>query len=595
MVSSPCWGCYKRLMHRFIAWVIIGLCLFACQTNGPPVPSEPPPSLAPLLDADQALLSDPDLVSRLQELIPLEQQALAFMVDEPLRLGSIGSALISLYPMSLTGNLALSRFYTYVEAEETAQQYQDKLDAIRLAIRSQGDGSAEAPFPLLSSSDAQAWIMMDNETLSGSIFQTTEQVPLKLLVLSRRDDEHPLRSTYFDLSRLIGPIQRSEPRAVDGEFNPWDALRLFAEQRDPAAQASIGTYLAKQRTYDAAIGWLQMASRSDNLLAHTMLARIFWYQAESTKDRQSAASDAEPTVPRAPQPTEPPGDDGREGIEPGDRHQELMQLSIENHLQAIALGSTESMYTLARLYLESPEIAKLAPLSEQESIALLIRAGELGHPEAYLYLAYHSRQGRLLPQSDDLANLYYGKAAALKDPDAIISYARFLNGNDSLEPHAELIPWLEELADNENAEAMVVLGNLSAKGIGTRRSPRQAVRWYKRAVNQAQQSHHGNAAIINEVAWTLTVSDISALQRRRYALSIMDVLMTSNRMAQQRPEYMDTWATAYAANGDFQRAIELQRQAIAIATDQERQDVLDILKQHLKKFESGADITDQAP
>ena len=53
--------------------------------------------------------------------------------------------------------------------------------------------------------------------------------------------------------------------------------------------------------------------------------------------------------------------------------------------------------------------------------------------------------------------------------------------------------------------------------------------------------------IVNEVAWTLTVSDRDSLRRERYAREIMDHLMEANEAARQRPEYLDTWAATYAA------------------------------------------------
>ena len=71
---------------------------------------------------------------------------------------------------------------------------------------------------------------------------------------------------------------------------------------------------------------------------------------------------------------------------------------------------------------------------------------------------------------------------------------------------------------------MVVLGNLYAKGISINRSPRRAVRWYKKAVTRVQASHHGNAAIVNEVAWTLTVSNQKGLLKPGYAQAIMDTV-----------------------------------------------------------------------
>ena len=114
-------------------------------------------------------------------------------------------------------------------------------------------------------------------------------------------------------------------------------------------------------------------------------------------------------------------------------------------------------------------------------------------------------------------------------------------------------------------------------------------------MDQVQASHHGNAAIVNEVAWTLAVSDQKGLHKPDYAQAIMDEMMRSNKQVQTHPEYLDTWAATYAANGNFPKAIELQKRALYFARTQERSDVIDILQTHLESFEAGANITDNTP
>ena len=71
--------------------------------------------------------------------------------------------------------------------------------------------------------------------------------------------------------------------------------------------------------------------------------------------------------------------------------------------------------------------------------------------------------------------------------------------------------------------------------------------------------------------------------------------MAKNPQAGTHPEYLDTWANTYAANGDFSKAVALQKQAIASASAQNRQDILQILNDHLVKFMAGQAITEQTP
>ena len=252
------------------------------------------------------------------------------------------------------------------------------------------------------------------------------------------------------------------------------------------------------------------------------------------------------------------------------------------------------MYALGRLYIEG----FYGNTNSAEGVALLEQAGQLGKAEALLYLGHQFRTGQRLEANPDAAKQYLEQAAALQNPAAIISYARYLTsatGQESISAHERLMPWLLELAETDHAEAMVVLGNLSARGIAVPKSSRRALKWYKKAVRNAGSHHHGAAEIINEVSWTLATTATKSLRDSRYARNIMDKLMAADEAARDRPEYLDTWATTYAANGDFATAIDKQEQAIAKALAQQRDDVLEILKKHLSKFKAGDRIVDPAP
>jgi len=71
--------------------------------------------------------------------------------------------------------------------------------------------------------------------------------------------------------------------------------------------------------------------------------------------------------------------------------------------------------------------------------------------------------------------------------------------------------------------------------------------------------------------------------------------MTQNEDASTRPEYLDTWAAIHAANGEFKQAIVLQEKALNRAKELKREDVYDILEEHLQKFRAGEVIVERAP
>lgn len=534
-----------------------------------------------LSDGYADYLSQPDFSELLTHVTALEARIIALSSDEPLAMGALGSALVEIQPASLTGHYALTRFYQHVDASQAANRHEQFFQQLQNQILASGDGSAARPYQVLSKADAELLIRGQARSLVGGIYQNSETMPLQLLLLSRSTNTSPVTADYFDLSKLI-PAVSGQDIGPASSGNPWDILRILADKEDSAARAAIGTYLAKQRRYESAIGWLQLASREDNLLAHTLLARIFWYQ--------SGLADREPA--------------GEQKLKTAKTAEELIQLAVDNHVKAIALGSTESMYTLGRLLLEDSNMPvidndsspTLNPQTKKDrAVDLLERAGGLGHAESLLYLASQYQRGILLPANEDRANRLYAEAANLRNPKAVISYARYIAASPERRPETQLRPLLQELADAGSPEAMVVLGNLYAKGIDVKQSSRRAVRWYKKAVTQVQASHHGDAAVINEVAWNLAVSDQKALLKPSYAQSIMDTMMRNNKQVQNHPEYLDTWAATYAANGNFVKAIELQKRALHYARIQERTDVIAILQTHLESFEAGAHITDRTP
>ena len=79
------------------------------------------------------------------------------------------------------------------------------------------------------------------------------------------------------------------------------------------------------------------------------------------------------------------------------------------------------------------------------------------------------------------------------------------------------------------------------------------------------------------------------------ALRLMDALMKRNEAAAANPAYLDTWAAAAAATGDFERAVDLQRRAVTAAEALENPPYLPVLRQHLEQFEAGEPVFEAVP
>ena len=550
-----------RITFMFCLYVALFTVAFGCQAT-PAVEQKTSPQEPSVEDQRRAFISQTNFPEQFWRLQELEQQALQLAVDEPLKLGSLGSAILDIFPASQTGHYAMREFYAHVESTDAEAQHTEALNRIHAAMQKNADGTPASPFPIMTIYDAHAYVKSQGANPVGAMYQAQSAESFGALLIAR-PEQGALQHTHFDLSTILKGFKQSQtqPGQPDAEShsNPWAVMRMLATRMDSAALTAVGRYFSQTQKVEDAITWLRAASRSENVIANALLARLYLGQAEASDDDQQRA--------------------------------EFRELALENHLHAIALGSADSMYTLANLYIND----YYGEENRAAAIPLLNQAGDLNHAESLLYLGYLYNIGREVEADPVRAAQYYAKAAALENTQAILSYGRFLTAEgdaiSSQADHSQVLELLERLAKQGNAEAMVILGNLYARGTAVKISLSKAIRWYKKAVKAAA----GEADIINEVVWTLTVSDIEDLKRPKYAKNTMDKLMRDDAVARGRPEYLDTWAATYAATGDFSRAVELQEQAIAQALALDRQDVLDILKGHLELFKAGATIEERAP
>lgn len=506
-------------------------------------------------DLQLALERVPDIGERFKQLQDLEEQALALMVDEPLKLGAIGTAILDVYYGSLAGHMAMIKFYEHVGSDDAAIPHREWQQRIIEHIETNA-GTAGAPFRVTGRAEANAHLLSRKLQTVGGIYQSDEKNPLTLALIGNREGE-PVTTSFYALAPMYAAIRARFPSEPENEESATLAIiGILARESDGAAQTSVGAFLAARKRTEDAIGWLRAASRDGNIVANMLLAGIF----------RDQIRDAE-----------------------NDQAREAYKTEIlDNYMHAITLGSTDAMYALAVLYLNE----QFGKDNVSAGVPLLEQAAALKHSDSLTYLGHLYTQGLHVKADQGKAVAHLVRAGELGNPRATYAYARLLMTETSkIEPDARIFDWLETLAKADEPEAMVHLGNLNARGIGTGKNTRRALHWYKAAIKANPED--GN--VVNEIAWTVTVSDIKGLNKPKYARTIMDTLMEKDEEARQRPEYLDTWAAIHAANGEFDRAVELQQQALARAKAENRDDVLEILDTHLKMFQAGEVIIERAP
>ncbi len=519
-----------------------------------------------------AFVAAPDFAERMQNISALEIQAIHLIEEEPLRLGPLGSAIVDQYPGSLAGHHALATFYSYLDREDTAVEHREWVSRIRDSVDEAASGTIESPLPVISPAEPNAYLIATGRTPVGSMYVPTDDTPF-LLRVDAKPAEGRIENVYFDLDAVYAGWLRAAQEEED-DFHPARVIASLAHRNDPAAQTFLGSLSLHDHRLADAVGWLTTASRSGNLIARIMLARVYW----------SRAGEADP----------------------GSERDESRLEAVSNYEHGIDMGSDEAMYELGRLYAWGAYGEDL----RERGLDLLDQAAGLNNSEACLLLAEWFQIPELPDGPDyDKSEKYYLRAASLDNPTAKIDYARFLMREEVDKAFTDqAYRWLTRLAKNSGtceepgvfcADARIQLGNLFAKGIHVRRNYHKARSWFKSAVTVSPEY----AQVVNEVAWTLTVSNLERLRDERYALQIMDHIMTRNERARGTPAYIDTWAAAYAANGDFERAIELQRRAIELRQEaldeagvpQTDDETIEVLRQHLQAFEAGRTITDVTP
>lgn len=523
-------------------------------------------SVSPL-QLKRAFLHTADVDQRLHRLATLERQVLASMQDDPLRLGPIGSATLDQYYASLPGHQALAKFYRHVDADEQAALHESWATAIRRAIEaSNEEGDSFGAYRVLSMAEAKAFLATQGLRPVGGVYDGTDS-RLKLW-LSGRPEQGPLRNVPFDLDELhttiteavardpatLLPIVREETcesLGVCENFNIWTLIHALALADDDAAQTFLGLQMRRTRRSAAAESWLRQASRSNNALASLTLADIYLGKARlsSKNDRQSWLERAERQL-----------------------------------LRAIAAGYDSAMLNLGLLYMQGVYGADQADAGER----LINRAADLDNVEALL------RLGTLAYAEDPADAVPFFRRAAAKDQHAKVQYATLLALPELAERfNDQAWHWLREVAEEGDPEAMLLVGDLYVKGVHVRTSMRRARSWFRKVVKAAPD----NAHFVNEVAWRLAVSTLPKLRDERYALKIMErVMADEDNAARSNPAYLDTWAAAHAANGNFDRAVALQQEAIeqAIANNDPHSE-LNILREHLAAFRAGQSIREAVP
>lgn len=493
-------------------------------------------------------LALPDALSRLEDMRTYAEEVAVLYGTESLRLGPLGSALISKHDASLNGHLVLRKFYKPLD-EDAASLHSMWVERIKNHTSYGRSGTLTRPFRALTIEDAHAFILERGDSVIGSMYGENDEYPLVAYVLARKTTGE-VEKVYFE----IKSYERWRELTPDPEnAQPVDVIRELAQLQDNSAQVAYGIYLLEnadtnpeQHDQIVATGrnWLRTASSAPNALPPYFLANY------EVAERDSGIS--------------------------WDRVKARYE-------RAIQLGYTDAEVSLGRLYLQGVFSAP----ERRIGLELLESAAQKNNVSAASTLG-----ALLMSQAPEDAIDYLQQAAELGEVRHRLAYVRVLvHPPHERQLSTTAFDWIAQLADDKHQDAMVLLATIHAKGLFNHKvNIRQARRWYRRSV-AAEPTDGQN---VNEVAWVLATTHLKRLRNPTLAIKYMDELMSNNTEAQSNPAYIDTWAAAYAAAGDFQRAIELQEEAVALA-EETQSEVKQLLELHLRNYRDRKALTEKVP
>lgn len=532
--------------------VVASLFLWGCAAFAPPDPQiqAAVDEFEAVQQIHDAFLDLPDALPRLEDMASYSPESVALLSTQSLRKAPLGSALLSKHAGSLLGHAMLHKFYLEND-ESVASNHEVWLERLISHATYGRDGSLNNPYRAFTLHDAVAQVLTQGEEVIGSMYATSAEHGLLAYLLTKNEEGHN-RRVFFEVQSFPS-LQAStgDPDKTD----PIDVIRALASKRDQAAAIAYGVYLLEHASNNKqeedkliSVGtrWLHQAGVPPNALAPYFLANFA-------------------VVHR------------NKGIQ-WDAVRELYENSIQ-------LGNTDAQVQLGKLYLSNVFGADM----RREGLNLLEQATELNNVDAASSLA-----SLLLTSNTDDAIGYLRQAAELGGDRHKIAYIRLITRPDY---HRSLdqttFDWLSNLAEADHQEAMLLLGNVHAKGLyNDKVSYRKANRWYRKSVEVKPDDGEN----VNEVAWILATTNLRKLRNPSLAVRYMETLMLNNEQARNEPAYIDTWAAAYAATGDFTKALKLQKEALQIAISSNQNSAIEQeLISHLNEYEEQKALTEEVP
>jgi TPR repeat protein len=241
-----------------------------------------------------------------------------------------------------------------------------------------------------------------------------------------------------------------------------------------------------------------------------------------------------------------------------------------------------------------------------------LKAHEAGVPDALAHLGFMAESGEGMAADAEAANAYFHEAA---EAGSALAQAKlghvYLTGDGVLTDAKKALELFQGAADQGHPTGYMGLAFFYDSGTLVERDEEQAAAWYQRAAEAgvveaqirlayaglrrgdlngqhqarswlAKAAAQNSVQALNDYAWLLATSPFDSVRDGQQAVTLALQAVSHERS----PAYLDTLAAAYAETGKFDKAVETQREALALAP-QNSEELVAELQTHLQSFEAG--------
>lgn len=245
------------------------------------------------------------------------------------------------------------------------------------------------------------------------------------------------------------------------------------------------------------------------------------------------------------------------------------QRAIEDLKLVAYAGDVDAQVHLGVIYLTGDGVAK----DDAEAVKWLRKAADQDSALAERYLAEMYFKGRGVAADNAEAAKWLRMAAEQGDAESEHNLAVLYTEGEGVPRNLkDAANWMRKAAEQSLAAGQQGMGALYENGEGVPEDPVEAAKWYQKAVDQ------GYVPAMNSLALLMATSTDPYVRNPQKAIA----LATKAVAAESNPEYLDTLAAAYFADGQVDKAVEAEQKALA------RDPENDSYKQAMQKYLAAA-------